>query len=91
MVLAEGTAQIAAEAAHREDQTAGMEPAQGLFLDGIQGQAGQLSIVQQHNSSIPADPGPAEAGLAFFQMAMVEAQLTGYAHVCRTTSNRSRV
>ena len=91
MVLAEGAAQVAAEAAYREDQTAGVETAQRLFLDGVQGQAGQLSIIQRHNRSIPAGPGLAETGLAFFQTAMVETQLTGHAHVCRITSNRSRV
>ena len=90
MVLAEGASQIASEAARGEDQAAGAKAAQGLFLNGVQGQTGQLPVIQRNDSPLPAAPGPAEAGLALLQLTVVEAQLTGHAHVCRTTSNRSR-
>ena len=90
-VLAEGAAEIAPEAPRRQNQAAGVEPPQGLFLDGVQGQGGEAAIVQGDNLPAPIGPGPAQAGLALRQGAAVKAEITGNLHRCRTTSNRWRV
>ena len=63
-ILTEGTAQITAKAAHRQYHTAWMEPAQRLFLNGVQGQRGQLAIVERDNPSAPVASGPAQPGLS---------------------------
>ena len=68
-----------------------MELPQGLFLDGVQGQGGEPAVVQGDHPAAPAGPGPAQAGLALFQGAVVKAEVTDCLHVCRTTSNRWRV
>ena len=88
--LAEGAAEIAPEAPRRQNQAAGVEPPQGLFLDGVQGQGGEAAIVQGDNLPPPIGPGPAQAGLALRQGAAVKAEITGNLHRCRTTSNRWR-
>ena len=90
-ILAEGAAEVAAETACGENQATGTETPQGLFFNGIQGKAGQLSVVQRDDGPAPADSGPAEAGLALFQAALAETQRTDCFHMCRTTWNRSRV
>ena len=66
-----------------------MEAPQRFLLNGIQGQAGDLAIVQRNNGSVPTGPGPAKTSLSLGQIAVVKTQLAD--HVCRTTSNRSRV
>ena len=72
MILAEGTVQVAPKAAHRQNHTAGVEPPQRLFLNGIQCQTGQFSIVQRDDRPIPTGSGPAEACLSFGQIAVVK-------------------
>ena len=89
MVLAEGAAQVAAEAAHGQNHTAAVEPPQRLFLDGVQSEARHLAVVEGQDCPAAVDAGAAKARLPLFQRATVEAQLTALFHLCRTTSKRS--
>ena len=63
VVLSEETAEVTAEAVHRQNQASGPETTQGLFSMGVQGQTGELAVIQRHNAPIPASPGPTEADL----------------------------
>lgn len=57
VVLTEGTAQIAAEAAHRQYHTAGAEPPQWLLFDGVQDQAVQLRHSYWCEARVPGTSG----------------------------------
>lgn len=79
-VLAEGTAQVAAEAADGEDLAAGMEASQRFLFDGIESERGEAAVVQRDDLVTLIDAGAAEAGLAFIELAMVKAEGAGLAH-----------
>ena len=79
-VLAKGAAQIAAKTAHRQHHAAGVEPAQRLFLNGVQGQRGQLAVVQGDDPSAPVGSGPAQSRLPLLQVTVVKAQRASGAH-----------
>ena len=65
MILAERTAQIAAEAAHGQDQAAGKEPLEWFFLDRVQSQGGDPAIVVRFHAAISGHPTATEAKLPF--------------------------
>lgn len=79
-VLAEGTAQVAAEAADGEDLASGMEASQRFLFDGIEGERGEAAVVQRDDLVTPTRAGAAEAGLSFIELAMVKAEGAGLAH-----------
>ena len=79
-VLAEGTAEVAAEAADGEDLASGMEASQRFLFDGIEGERGEVAVVQRDDLVAPTRAGAAEAGLAFIELAMVKAEGAGLAH-----------
>ena len=75
VILAERAAQVASIAAGREYAAAGHKSVQRLFLNGIQCQRSQLSVVGRPNHTSRADSRAAEAHLSFFQVTMPEAHL----------------
>ena len=76
VILAERAAQVASVAAGREYAAAGHKSVQRLFLNGIQCQRSQLSVVRRPNHASRADSRTAEAHLSFFQVTMSEAHFT---------------
>ena len=88
-VLAKGAAQVAAETARGEDETAGAKAAQGLLFDGVEGEGGQPCVAQRDDSPAPVRPRAAQARLPLGQPAAVEAEAALCAHLCLTTSKRA--
>lgn len=71
-----------------------MEPAEGLFLYGVQGQGGKETVIVRADGSFPVGPGSAETGLPGDQPAAVGAKGAGKdflrgRHLCLTTWNRN--
>ena len=62
-VLAEGAAQVAARKTRREYLRAGPEMVEGLFFDGVKGNAGDQAVEGNVRRPVPVEPDPA---LAFF-------------------------
>ena len=76
MILAEGTAEIAAITAHRENQTPRVETIQGLLLNGIQGKGCDLSVIICKDLPFPAGPGSTKAQLPLRDLTVSKTHLT---------------
>ena len=93
VVLAEGAAQVAAVAAHRQDHAAGVEPSQRLFFYGVQRQCGDFAVVLREYPAVDARPRAAKAPAPLGDVAMMKAHLAyrhgrSLRHLCLTTSKR---
>ena len=92
VLVSNGTAEVAAVAAHGKNTAAGPKPSQRLFFYGIERQGGQPPVVTRPHNSSRADSRAAKARLSFLQITVPEAHLT-YSHGtpcsqwCLTTSN----
>ena len=74
VVLAERAAQVAAEAAEREDVASRMEVVERLLLDGVERRRSQEAVVQGADDAALILPRAAEARLPVGEMAAVRAE-----------------
>ena len=72
MILAEGAAEIAAQAAHGQDHFARVKLLQRFFLDRIKGQRGNPAVIQRFNPAADCGSRAAGAGLSVVQFAVPE-------------------
>ena len=82
VILAEGTAEVAAEAADGEDEASRVEVIERLLLDGIEGDGGQPAVVPAANRAAFVRAGSAEARLAVGEAAVMRTEGADDAFVC---------
>ena len=75
-VLAEGTVQVAAIAADRQDAASGEEFSKRLLLDRVKGKGSDPPVVQRDHFPVLCPPAAASAALSFRDAAMMRADRT---------------
>ena len=82
VILAEGTAEVAAEAADGEDEASRVEVIERLLLDGIEGDGGQPAVVLAADRAAFVRAGAAEARLTVGEAAVMRTEGADDAFVC---------